>query len=100
MTKIYVVMGSTGEYSDGREWMVAAYTDEEKAKTHVELANARVRELGISFDDDSVLWQDRDKFAEAMKPLDDQCQVDYTGTGYHLVDVDLLDEVPGKTEDA
>jgi hypothetical protein len=34
MATIYVVMGRTGEYSDGREWLVCAYADKEKAERH------------------------------------------------------------------
>jgi hypothetical protein len=45
MKTVYIVSGQTGEYSDHREWLVAAYLDESKAMTHVELANARAREL-------------------------------------------------------
>ena len=102
MTKIHIVIGSTGEYSDRSEWMVAAYTEEEKAKTHVELANARARELGISFEDEMVRlsYDESSKAAQAMKPLDHRCHISYTGTGYHLQKVNLLEEIPGKTEDA
>ena len=36
MTTIYIVYGSTGEYSDRSEWPVAAYMDETLARTHRE----------------------------------------------------------------
>lgn len=45
MHTVYVVMGTTGEYSDRDEWAVCAYTSEDSAKTHVERATARAREL-------------------------------------------------------
>lgn len=43
--KVCVVMGTSGEYSDRREWVVCAYTDEALAKAHVEAAAARSREI-------------------------------------------------------
>ena len=39
MTSIYIVFGSTGEYSDHREWPVAAFLDESEAKEHVRRAS-------------------------------------------------------------
>jgi len=38
---IWVVMGSTGEYSDRNEWLVVAYEDEATAKRHAFDATAR-----------------------------------------------------------
>lgn len=43
--KIYVVMGTTGEYSDRSEWPVIAYFDEEKAKQHVTLARQEAKRI-------------------------------------------------------
>ena len=45
MSTIYVVMGTVGEFSDRREWAVAAYESEELAQRHVELASQRGREI-------------------------------------------------------
>ena len=39
MDKIYVILGSWGEYSDHSEWVVGYYLDEAKAIEHVERAN-------------------------------------------------------------
>ena len=36
VSKVYVVMGNTGEYSDWTEWVVCVYFEEETAKFHVE----------------------------------------------------------------
>lgn len=44
-TKIYVVMGTSGEYSDRNEWAVVAYTIEKDARRHVYLASAAAREI-------------------------------------------------------
>lgn len=37
MTKVYVVIGESGEYSDRRDWTVCAYLSEDMARRHVEL---------------------------------------------------------------
>lgn len=42
---IYVVIGTTGEYSDHREWPVAAYFSEKLAQAHVIRATQRANEL-------------------------------------------------------
>lgn len=34
MSKIYLVQGNCGEYSDYREWVICAYRDEAMAKDH------------------------------------------------------------------
>lgn len=44
MKTIYVVEGSTGEYSDWTTWIVCAYENEQTARQHVERAEAEVRE--------------------------------------------------------
>ena len=41
--KVYVVFGTSGEYSDRNTWKIAAYFDEELAKQHVLLAEERAR---------------------------------------------------------
>lgn len=45
MDKIYLVCGQYGEYSDRREWTVAAYASEMLAREHVEQAGAYLREM-------------------------------------------------------
>jgi hypothetical protein len=48
---IHLVRATVGEWSDRKEWVVAAYTDETMAQTHVELATARAREWeALDFD--------------------------------------------------
>ena len=39
MSKIYVVQGSCGSYSDYSEWLVLAYHDKQKATDHAAIAN-------------------------------------------------------------
>lgn len=43
--KVYVVCGSSGEYSDHREWYLCYYADKALAQRHVELAGAEDRRI-------------------------------------------------------
>jgi hypothetical protein len=43
--KIYIVLGSCGEYDDHCEWLVRAYTCRACAEKHVIYANKRTMEL-------------------------------------------------------
>lgn len=79
---IYVVEGSTGEYSDHREWLVRAYRDEDKAKEHVLKATSRANELyakaGGSY------WD-----IDENNEYDPGMHVDYTGVRYAYYKVEL-----------
>ncbi len=93
--KIYVVMGSTGEYSDQTEWPVCAYMDEKKAEERVLEASAISRmifqwecaECGNG-------WRDHyASFCKMPKPqnkYDPNFEMDYTGTTYYLIEVNLV----------
>jgi hypothetical protein len=80
---IYVVEGSTGEYSDHTEWLVKAYKDESKAKAHV------VRATEVA----NKLFQSREsKFSEGeneTNPYDPDMRMDYTGVHYTYFSVEL-----------
>lgn len=54
--KIYVVIGSTGEYSDRMEWVACAFHDEEKAKQVVTEWDAQARVVAAWRDDDGDGW--------------------------------------------
>lgn len=75
MDKVYVVWGSTGEYSDHTEWHVKAFADEEKAKDLVLKASARARELKAKYPE---YWD----IPDGSNEYDPKFQSDYTGTNY------------------
>jgi hypothetical protein len=83
--KIFVVMGTTGEYSDRSEWPVIGYFDEKKAQEHVE--NAAKVAKGIEATRTSPYWTDPDQ----SNQYDPHMRMDYTGTSYYLMEVDLVD---------
>ena len=80
--KVYVVMGSTGEYSDRSEWPVVAFMDEEKAKQRVIDAERKAKEL-------EVTRKDRYRIEKGANEFDAEMQMDYTGTSYFYYTVGL-----------
>lgn len=85
--KIYVVTGSTGEYSDRVTWLVKAFTDEDSAKEFVikaqEIADVIFKR---SVEDDEEGWDIRDN---AQSELDPGLRMYYTGTTYYFESVEL-----------
>lgn len=84
---VYVVMGSTGEYSDRREWAVAAYTDEKEVQRHVIEAEKRAGEI-------KVLSQSEGKWPHNYSnDFDKGFDMDYTGTSYYYTTVELFGDI-------
>ena len=82
--KIYVITGTTGEYSDRSEWLVTAYTKEDDAKKHVEEATKYAEAWH------ALTWEQRDgKNEKTANPMDPCFSHDYTGTEYYYTEVDL-----------
>ncbi len=87
--QIHVVMGSTGEYSDRRQWTVCAYQDKERAINHADLAKLEAHKI-------EKARKDRYDYSEDdVNPYDLKMSMDYTGTDYYVISVDLLDAIPG-----
>lgn len=88
MKKLYIVMGTTGEYSDRIEWPVAAYEDTEEAEKHVDAATRRSKEL---------MGQRKgnyyDEHPKEFNIYDPGGQIDYTGTDYYILEVELHENV-------
>lgn len=84
MSTIYVIIGTTGEYSDRDEWLVKAVTSENRAKELVLELSEPVR--------GSESWKYSQ--CEAFKhPLDPQCYIiSYSGVGYSYKAVELEGE--------
>ena len=79
---IYIVEGSTGEYSDHRDWMLCAYRDEAAAQEHVEKATARANELVAEY-------QRSYDIPSGANEHDPSMQIDYTGVRYTYYSVEL-----------
>lgn len=87
MEKIYIVMGSCGEYSDHTTWQIAAYKTEEEARKHVEKAAERFSELNLKYHEDVYAIPKKENEYDAGM------HVDYTGTRYYVKEVDLYHDI-------
>lgn len=95
--KIYVVSGSTGEYSDHNEWMVRAYTDEATAQAIVVEYTAKAKEIEVraKLPKDNPQHLDRYKHdfgvdGRKWPHPDPGFQMDYTGTDYAYCEIELV----------
>lgn len=88
---IFVVMGTTGEYSDRNEWPVVAYTDEQQAKIHIDAASEYARTLKIERDKSDDQWT----FVLRPAPLDPTIEMNVysDGTTYYYMTIELFDTV-------
>jgi len=81
--RIYVVMGTTGEYSDRTEWPVKAFTVKRKAERLITLATEDAKRL------ESERETTYSNSPEGSSEHDPKIQMDYTGTEYFYYEVEL-----------
>lgn len=80
----WIVVGSTGEYSDFHCWNVCAYTSKRKATAHAKKAEKWERDYDRKMKGQGVYrWSDR----QGKNPYDLSGDRDYTGTHYEVVDL-------------
>jgi hypothetical protein len=95
---IYLLQGSTGEYSDRCDWIVRAYVDKAKADHDCSMANTQAAEYFKYAGEDVNLrypsCEDdyaRDKALRAdILLVDPDAQFDYTGSTYWVTACDLV----------
>jgi hypothetical protein len=89
---IYVVMGTTGEYSDRVEWPVKAFQSEEKAEKFINHLSLKYKTYpggttGYGFERGPD--EEEDALQEYMEEFDPGFEEDYTGTFWYLFEVEL-----------
>lgn len=88
MSKIWVVMGTTGEYSDRNDWPVVAFPDKARAEARIvactQEANKRFSESQVP--DESNDWS---SYNTDNNVLDPNMKMDYTGTSYFHYEVEI-----------
>jgi len=92
---IFVVFGSSGEYSDRNEWMVCAFRTEAAAQAKVTELETKMQELGLTREAHQFTteyYAKREEMSKQMRELDENFYMDYTGTSYYLVETELVDE--------
>ena len=89
MSKLYLIYGTTGEYSDYEIWNVGIVQSREVAKKYVDFMNDRLKGSG------NLKYKEQDKLAEELSQFDDKIRIDYTGAEYGFDEFEL-DELPAK----
>ena len=100
MNSIYILQGSTGEYSDRTDWVVAAYPNIDTAtiaqQDLTDLFNKMwqyMKEVDVNYwdiggDGDSAPPYVNDLW-ERIKQIDPKCMLDYTGITWWVKEVEL-----------
>lgn len=88
MSKIWVVMGTTGEYSDRNEWPVVAFTDKARAEARIV---ACTQEANKRFSEEVEPEEENHwgSYNTKNNPLDPNMKMDYTGTSYFHYEVEI-----------
>lgn len=90
--KIWIVEGSTGEYSDHTEWPVCTFKTEELAKEMVELCSAEYRRTKIRREELGLdMWDELP--ADCVHKYDPRFTEDYTGTLWKCYPVELREAI-------
>lgn len=85
-TRIYIVIGNSGAYSDYSDWFVAAYWDEENARQHAQKAKEWA---------DDIKHMERATRRDQSKrnPWDDQMMFIDDDVAYGVEEVDVFHDV-------
>lgn len=86
---IYVVLGTTGEYSDRMEWVVRAFRNEKTAQDQVEFLTEKWAALKAGLERYTDEYRNAEK---AMTEWDPNFYEDYTGTSWWMSDGIPLDD--------
>jgi len=91
---IYVVMGTTGEYSDRGEWPVRAHRTKLAAEDHVARAERLAKAAFAKYGSHMFSWQTEAEggLSDEFKAEDPNLNWQYTGTSYFIYEVELADE--------
>jgi len=91
--KIYIVEGSTGEYSDRTEWVVEAYFNKDSAQAKINILSRIYNEfIALNGGTNFKYFESGKRIFEHMKEHDANFQHDYTGTAWYLIETDLVDD--------
>ena len=86
-TKIYIVFGQSGEYSDAEEWMVKAFREKNQANTLAKNAQKEAERLLNRTDYDDAI-----EYLESLNlnKYDKNCRTVYYGVNYVVREIELL----------
>lgn len=87
--KIWMVGGTTGEYSDRTEWVVDAWRSEAEAQARVKFLTEEMQRLGITGSEPDRYEDSHEARRKEMRKHDRGFHDDYTGTSYYLCEMEL-----------
>lgn len=82
MDTIHLVCGSTGEYSDRHEWLVAAFSTAEAAQKYIDKLQLMYQQFPQNDRGYQREEEERDQLHRVMEVFDPNFSEDYTGTYY------------------
>jgi hypothetical protein len=82
--QVYIVMGTTGQYSDRTQWTVGAYQDKTRADMHADLAMTEACRIAKE-------RPSRYHSTDQVNIYDSKMSMSYTGADYYVLSVDLLE---------
>ena len=86
--QVFVIVGSAGEYDEYREWNVAAFTKEAKAREYADNAQRWASAATAHFRNLALHWADQERWLKKFKsPYDPEWQV--YDTSYNVQSVPL-----------
>ncbi len=96
---VTLVIGTTGEYSDRREWVVKAYADSyEASMLRFRLESIVKYHLGPDMDDFDEFDEVSEMLILDLKALDPGVGVDYNGVRYRTVEVPFVPNLGGNVK--
>jgi hypothetical protein len=92
---IYVVRGSTGEYSDRTEWPVCAFDEQWKAERFVLQIETEIRKVESAGIEPYRMGTGAiHALLDQIRKFDPNARLDYTGLTYWVESVEVLDGIP------
>lgn len=91
--KIYVLYGATSDYSDYREWNVAAFREKRLADQWIDGVRRIHDSFGVKMNDSLPSYEVKDKLEKAIREIagDENVSIDkFTGVMYYVQELDLL----------
>lgn len=91
MPKIYVVKGTTGEWSDRVEWLAKAFRTEKAAQEFILYLEEKYQSFNQGKRGFNRSEKEEKALNKLMCSLDPRFHEDYTGTSWYYREVELVD---------
>lgn len=99
-TKVFIVSGTTGQWSDSYSWNVAAYYTRKPAEAHAAAARQKADEIQDAIETAEAAEEGDYDFKRPENPYDPWMSMDYTGTWYGVEEVELRESFELEARDA